>query len=814
MKLQALLARRVKEKDVSWDRSSKHRSLIARRELTPEHYIPYIRHVDEWTIALTSGAVLRMWGVEGLPYETVDESLRAHHYAALNEVWKGLSDPRIALWHHLLRSVEAMPASLPAGTPFGEALDRAYLGRLADTTLRRNEHIVSLVVLSSRVELTGIRALFADDKPMRAVESRDLELLDEMSARLEAGLKVYRPRRLEAYEDGKVLRSAPAEALHVILTGERRKAAVPMGNLGRSLLDVRPIFGADAIELRGVTERRYAGLLSVGEYPVTVREGMLTELLSAPFDFVLTQSFKPLMKADAFELMTRRQNQMRVAGDKGLAQRDLLTHAASELADNLFSVGEHHLTLLVYGHTPGQLRENVAAGRRVLSGAGFAAKREELSLIDSYFAQLPGNLAFRIRKASGITSRNFAGLTSLYCYPRGQRSGLHWGRPVVEFKTASSGRFAFNFHVRDVGHALILGMSGAGKSTALNFALSGLLKLDAFVVVFDVDRSSEAFVGMQGGHYMTVGAGRPTGAAPFKAVERFTPEYKSFLRALVARLVDVPNQPLTSAELDEVEHAVDAIEIVPRRQRGLAVLGSQLGVGLRGRLARWCAGRELGWAIDCEEDTLGEAVNGRGAPIVGFDLTSLLGSQEAREPVLMYIFEKLREIVGTRRLVWAVEEFHATLADPVIRERVDKALRTWRKANGMAILVSQSPEDAAQSPIAASLIQQTATQLFLPNPKATRQQYIDRFGLSAGEYEVLRRLSLQSRRFLVKQVDTDQPGSVGTGIVCELDLEGQHDVLAVLSPSVERGDFARWDAVKSLPIANRWEAFRRLGGRK
>ncbi len=792
-------------------RRARQRSLLQRTELRPEDFIPYVRHVDERTVALNSGAVMRMWAVEGLPFETAEQAVLNGYYVALNEVWRSLDDDRVAVWQHVIRSRDSQPVLTPAGAEFGRVLDEAYLGRLATRILRRNELLVTLVVLSGATAATGLRGLFKGEEGLVAVQEQDLHTLDEMSARLEAGLRPYRPRRLAVYQDGRGLWSGMGEALHLVLTGDRTRVPVTMGDLGRTLLDVRPIFGHETIELRGVAGARYAGMLSVGEYPAWSRPGMLNGLLAADFDFVLTQSFKRLSKGAARALMSRKQNQMRSAGDKALAQREAMSQAGSELEDNRFAVGQHHLSLLIYGDSPEELRQAMAEARTKLSDGGLMARREDLSLIHTFFAQLPGAMAFRVRKAEGITSRNFAALGPLYGYPRGRRAGLHWQSPVAELKTAAGGRYAFSYHVRDVGHAMILGMTGSGKSVLLNFTLAGLAKLGARTVIFDKDRSSELFVGMMGGNYSAIRHGVPTGAAPLRAMAIYTPRYKAFLRELVARLLEVPGEALRPEELEEVEAAINGVEMVPLEARSMAVLAGQLGTGLRARLARWTAEGELGWALDCTEDTIGEGLGAEGG-IAGVDVTELLRAKEVREPLMMYLFEKMDSAVGYGRTVWVVEEFHAALADPAIRRQVDNALRTWRKRNGMAILVSQSPSDAAGSEIASTLLQQTATKIFLPNPAASRDDYVTHLKCSGREYEVISRLSPMSRKFLVKQVDPDEAGNIVSGVVCELDLEGLGAILSVLSPSAEKGDFARWDAVKTLPPGLRWSAY--LGARR
>ncbi len=127
--------------------AARNGSLVQRTELRPESFIPYVRHLDERTVVLESGALLRMWRVEGLAFETVDAHVLQNYHEALNEVWRSLDDPRVAIWQHTIRSREPAPVWRPAATPFGEALDDGYFSRLTGSVLRHNELLVSLVIL-------------------------------------------------------------------------------------------------------------------------------------------------------------------------------------------------------------------------------------------------------------------------------------------------------------------------------------------------------------------------------------------------------------------------------------------------------------------------------------------------------------------------------------------------------------------------------------------------------------------------------------------------------------------------------------------
>jgi len=112
-----------------------------------------------------------------------------------------------------------------------------------------------------------------------------------------------------------------------------------------------------------------------------------------------------------------------------------------------------------------------------------------------------------------------------------------------------------------------------------------------------------------------------------------------------------------------------------------------------------------------------------------------------------------------------------------LKEFAKNKQKTIRKQNGLGIFATQSPEDALASDIAASLIEQTATMILLPNPNASREDYIDGLKLTESEYQVVVSLDERSRRFLVKQ------GHMSS--VCQLDLRGMDDALAVISASTD-----------------------------
>ena len=140
----------------------------------------------------------------------------------------------------------------------------------------------------------------------------------------------------------------------------------------------------------------------------------------------------------------------------------------------------------------------------------------------------------------------------------------------------------------------------------------------------------------------------------------------------------------------------------------------------------------------------------------------------------LYLFHLVRTLIDGRRFVCWADEFSRLLADHAFEQFAKDGLKVWRKLNGVFCAATQSPSDALSSPISRTIIEQTATKVFFPNPDANSDDYIQGFGLTEREFKLLKeQLEPGSRMFLVKQGHHS--------IVCQLDLKGFDAELAVIS---------------------------------
>ncbi|HEV2603757.1 MAG TPA: VirB4 family type IV secretion/conjugal transfer ATPase [Microvirga sp.] len=749
---------------------------VKAREVEPDLHLPYLRHVTPSIISLSTGALVTTLRLEGVAFETADARDLNDLHVKLNMTLRNVADDRLALWTHLIRRRDRGYPDGAFSSSFAAALDCDYRTRMVGEDLFRTELYLTLVWHSARDAASQAAGAFLKRLSQGRAAGLEadpdaIEKLEDAARNFEAHLDRYRPRSLALYDRGGLIFSEPLEFLHELVSGERLPMPLPDGPIGPALYTSRVICGREAIEMRSAGRSRFAGLFGLKEYPATTRPGMLDALLSAPFELVVTQSFACLAKADAKAILTRKQNQLVSARDRALSQVADLGDALDDLESNRFVMGDHHLSVLVYAETPATLAETMAVTRRLLAEAGTVAAREDLGLEAAYLAQLPGLFKFRARSGA-ITSRNFAALSPFHAHPTGRPDGNHWGPAVALLKSPSGSPYHFSFHHGDLGNTFICGPSGSGKTVLQNFLLAQAEKHGCQRVLFDKDRGGELFVRASGGTYLTLRNAVPTGCAPLKRLE-LTPENLAFLSDLVRRMVAPDGRSLSNTDEERIETGLRALARLKPAERSFETLRAFLGQGDRegigARLERWCRGGPLGWVLDGDEDRIG-----LDAALVGFDMTDVLDNAVVRTPLMIVLFRYVEELIDGRRLIIDIDEFWKALGDDAFRSLANDKLKTIRKQNGVMVFGTQSPRDALLSPIAHTIVEQCPTQVFLPNPRGTKADYVDGFHLTETEFRLIREeLSPESRRFLVKQGHHS--------VVAELNLTGFDDHLAILS---------------------------------
>jgi type IV secretion system protein VirB4 len=746
------------------------------REAKAGSRLPFARHADDYTIHTRDGMLLQFIHLAGLPFETADSEEINYRKALREGALRAIAGSRFALYHHIIRREVVPELSGAFSDDFSRALDTAWRGRLATRRLYVNDLYLTIVrrPLQGKVGwLDGLMRTFGGDRHL-AQNVTDMRELTAARETLLATLSPYGARALKVYETPKGPCSEPLEFLSSLYNGEMRPILLPESDLGLHLPYRRVSFGAETIELsrNGLLPRSFGAILSIKDYPPQTAPGMLDDLLRLPFELTISQSFGYVDRQVSLSRMNLSLRRMRSADDEALSLRQGLVDAKDDVAAGRTAFGEHHLTVAVWTASQSALNEAVAEVQSAFTDMGIIAVREDVNLEPAFWAQFPGNFKDIARRAL-ISTTNFAGFASGHNFPIGQEEGNHWGASVTVLETTSAGPYHFNFHNNDLGNFTLIGPSGSGKTVVLGFLLAQARKFNPRIVFFDKDRGAEIFLRAIGGRYDAIRPGQPTGFNPLAMAD--TPANRNFLTEWTQRIVSREGEALSPEDMARIREAVDANfgqQPQFRRLRYFAELfrGDKRphAADLSARLRPWWGEGENAWLFDNEIDELDLS-----ARTVGFDMTQILDQPTLRTPAMMYLFHRVEQRLDGEPTVIVIDEGWKALDDDVFVGRIKDWEKTIRKRNGLIGFATQSAQDALESRIASAIIEQAATQIFMANPKAQARDYVEGFGLTEHEFNLIKGLPDTSRCFLIKH-NTDS-------VVVRLNLSGEPDILTVLS---------------------------------
>lgn len=767
------------------------------KERTVTPFLPYSSHVSPNTIITRDGDFVRMWKVGGIAHEAADPELVQLRMDQLNTLFRSIGSSNVAIWTHNVRRQTSDRLHSTFDNDFCRVLDQKYYDSFAGYRMMANELYMTLVyrpnpsTMGRAIAKAGRRSI----AEIKEEHRQSIRKLDDLGTQVEASMRRYDLDPMTTYEDDKgVLFSRMLAFLNFLVSGEWQEVRVPSAPLYDYLGTAWVFVGTETIEVRSPTRTRFAQCLDFKDYTAHTEPGMLNNLMYEDYEYVITQSYSFFSRNEGKKYLERQQKQLMNAEDGSITQIEQITTAIDELVQGEFTMGEYHYSLMIFGDTVEEVRRNVSAAMAIVQDLGFLAAMVSTATDAAFYAQLPCNWFYRPRVA-GLTSRNFAALTGFHNFAAGKRDGNPWGQAVTLFKTPSGQPLYFNFHASKddedaydqklLGNTRLIGQSGSGKTVLLGMLLcqAQKFKLNAPTgytdVFFDKDRGAEIAIRAIGGKYLALENGKPTGFNPFQMAP--TEENILFLEKLV-RCGLLENKRVTTSDELRISHAVRTVMRMPRALRRLTTVTQNMTEGtdkeerensVVKRLSRWCQGGPLGWVLDNPEDLLDFTTHRS----YGFDGTAFLDNELVRTPISMYLLHRMESVIDGRRFIYYMDEFWKWLLDDAFSDFAFNKQKTIRKQNGLGVFATQSPGDVLKSDISRAIIEQCATEIYLPNPKADYHEYVEGFKCTAAEYEIIKGFSEDSRMFLVKQGHSSA--------IARLDLDGFDDELAVLSGSTD-----------------------------
>ena len=506
--------------------------------------------------------------------------------------------------------------------------------------------------------------------------------------------------------------------------------------------------------------------VSVRAYPSVSSPGLLDRLNELGVAYRWTCRYLPLDKEDARRAVSAVRKRW-FAKRKGVMAllKEAITREPSQLEDpdaaaktvdadaalailggDYASIGYFTPTITLLDPDSDRLADRVREVESAINRAGFVCKVEDVNAVEAWLGSLPGQAYADLRRPL-VSSLNLCDMMPMSAIWPGPSRNAHLteecakrGHPGVQpplmvTRTAGTTPFRLDLHQGDVGHTMIVGPTGSGKSVLLNtLAMQWLRYPEAQIFYFDKGMSSRASTLLSGGQFFVLGGDQSDLAfQPLAALDG--PEDRTWAQEWVQDIVAAEGVEITPPIKDEIWGGLKNLAAGPRELRTLTVLAATIQDHIvKAALAPYTLAGPHGHLLDAQDNA---RISARWQT---FEMSELMGSKTALAPVLTFIFRTLEKRFDGRPTLLVLDEAWLFLDQGSFAAKIREWLKTLRKFNVAVAFATQSLADIARSSIAPALIESCPTRIFLPNPDAHTPQIAELyagFGLNAQQLRIV-----------------------------------------------------------------------------
>jgi type IV secretion system protein VirB4 len=530
------------------------------------------------------------------------------------------------------------------------------------------------------------------------------------------------------------------------------------------------------LEFRGPAKSVQCAVLSTTGLPQSAYSVHMDQLMASPCEYIMVQTFKFLDRTVAekliakaeefyrnevksvmvrlFEQLTQIESEKINTGNLVLAQD--AQEALADLTANELTFGYYNMTILALGPTQKEANRSADIIATRLRGSGYTITRETQGMFGAFLGSLPGNSKTQVRRYL-VSVANVADLTPIRTITRGEPThplfSTVLGRPVpahIRFLTPYGVPYDCNLHAEDLGHTVVIGGSGSGKTSVMQLLVAQFQKYyPSNTYIFDKDRSMALLTVLMGGQHVDMGS-TEKGRMAVNPVKRMLRDNDTMaLSKWVAILLSAEGPPLTPEEIEKVSDALQKVAALNEFQWRLGTVYNML-KGVDQRLAR-----RLSAYVDRSDDADGEYGKGVFADyfdndedafsigsFVCMETGKLLQTAAVSAPFMDYAFYCIeKSLDGNTPTMIYVEEAWYMLANETFEAKINDWLRTFRKKKAFVVFATQSPYELQRLKAWAAFIANVPTFIFLRSIKDSVEQtaaiYRDLFNLNDAQLGLL-----------------------------------------------------------------------------
>ena len=448
-------------------------------------------------------------------------------------------------------------------------------------------------------------------------------------------------------------------------------------------------------------------------------------------------------------------------------------------------VGYYTTTVILKNKNRDVVERQAQEVRTLLSSLGFVVQIEDFYTLDCWLGVMPGNNYFNERRPF-MNSKVLSHMLPINSVWAGNKWNKHLDTPPLLYcQTTGNTPFRLNLHYTDVGHTLIVGPTGSGKSVLLGTIQGAFLGYkNAKVIGFDKGASTKVLNRAYGGLFYDLGKDnirfqplRGVGTIQTKIdieFEKIKKNNRNLSDETIRKKAEEIEKKRSDIEKEWCQEFIENllednhVQITPEIRQfiwnGLVSLGSlspemrtlssfsNLVGGqsktIKDALAQYCGKGPYAKYFDGNSDFL-ENNN-----YTIFEMEQIAEAKNAITPALNYLFHKIETdmIDKISPTLITLDESWLFLDNPRFESKIREWLKVMRKNNVSVVFATQSLADIAESKIKSAILDACYTRIYLPNTTAlseVQKNYYKMFDLNDREIEIIYQ-SLQKKHYYFK----------------------------------------------------------------
>ncbi len=402
---------------------------------------------------------------------------------------------------------------------------------------------------------------------------------------------------------------------------------------------------------------------------------------------------------------------------------------AKDMSENQNESWAHYsANVVLIRDTEEEMSEAIAAVQVAAENCHLKTRVETINVNDALCGSWPAHWFFNLRKVP-VRAFNVAGMTPLHSVSAGDRfcpnpKMPRQSSPLMVATGVGMNIYRHNLHVEDVGHTVVYGPTGAGKTVLLGLtAVQALRWPGTEIVMFDRMRTQKVLCAALGGKYYDFGAHSDINLCPLQTLE--TPGDLGWAGKYIETLCKMNGLAVNAEHTDRIGVALDRFS--RGKHRSLTHFAGTVGdKEIQAALQLYTCGNPVSASLlDGETDAIQDS------RFTVFELAELM-EMDSRiyMAVQMHLFRRIQRKLNPAHVTGVfLDESRRMIRDNLFAEFLENSLKEFRNLNCFVVLALQEIEDSTQSKLCSVVDQQTKTKIFLPNAAVkgehTRKSYTE-----------------------------------------------------------------------------------------